>query len=535
MMATAEPIASIEEPAVPSDSAVTGVAGGAEAKPCDSVAAADGTMTEANQPAGDRQLHPDKVDRGNRVPVVVEPPAAIGAAAIGTTTGPEVVAGPIKVLVLGDENLVFTSGMQEAYPDVEFTVASVLSRQNIEAYNFDPLPQLLRGRIRHMVDPCRVGKNFRQQEFDGIVLFLPGLSFMVPKELGTADRPLFAYRTHLFAFHVIRHAKLVLKVEGKLHLVWPDETGLMTSPCGAAGIEMTQLLEFCGCRPIEPMFSIEKLPEGYFMPFLFGEIPEETPEWLSGLSICSFSIDKNPVSIPLSVALLLHPDVGFVSIKDQSPDAPTAGTPFRACLVHEANARKDRLKELFGPKESADDAVDAYGLVPEPLDEDSLLSVPMEIFMISFDDVPHLSLLLRFQVCDDQPQVSVAGLDVLDPRLPTRIARPPPPKTPNPLLAVMNSLTPGHKRGRQAQEEWGGMKFYCPLTKICTMTPERMRMHVQGDLYKKMAAKTPGWEDSAEKKEMMEIVQEAEAAEESHNKARKGNSGKGKSKGKPGT
>merc|ERR1719396_44949 len=129
-----------------------------------------------------------------------------------------------------------------------------------------------------MVDPCRVGKHFGQHTFDDIMLFLPGLSFMVPRELGTADRPLFAYRTHLFVFHVIRHSKLVMKPEAKLHLVWPEETGLMTSPCGAAGIEMQNLMKFCGCRPIAAEINYKRIEEGWFMPFLFGDVPQATPE-----------------------------------------------------------------------------------------------------------------------------------------------------------------------------------------------------------------------------------------------------------------
>lgn len=455
-----------------------------------------------------------------------------------------------RVLVVGDENLLFSAGLQEAYPDIEFTAATVLSRQNLEAYNFDPLPQVLRGRVRHMVDPCRIGKHFQQHAYDDILLFLPGLGFMVPRELGTADRPLFAYRTHLFAFHVIRHSKLVLKGEGHLHLVWPDENRFMTSPCGAAGIEMSQLIGFCGCKPCEAHFEMEKIKTDHFWPFLFGDVPAELPEWLTGTRFHTFTLDKSPIAIPLSVALFLHPDVGFVTIKDATTDPsppPAASTSLRIALLHEASARKGRLKEIYGPKEKADDKVDAFGLIPEPAEEDSMLSLPMEIFMISFDDLPHLSMLLKFLVCEEQPQTSVASLDVLDPRLPTRIARPPPPKPPSPLLAMVNSMLPGmKKRQRTVQEEWGGMKFHCSLTKICTMTADKMRMHMAGDLYKRLAADTPSWEESAEKKELILDLEEEEAEEQqkrarmgpSHDRpqdgGKKGGKGKGKGGGKKG-
>ena len=36
------------------------------------------------------------------------------------------------------------------------------------------------------------------------------------------------------------------------------------------------------------------------------------------------------------------------------------------------------------------------------------------------------------------------------------------------------------------------MKFFCPLTKICTATPEKMREHMEGELYKQFVAKDTG-------------------------------------------
>merc|ERR1712232_301040 len=305
--------------------------------------------------------------------------------------------------------------------------------------------------------------------------------------------------------------------------------------------EMPNLINFCNCKAIEPDYSASKLEDGWFMPFIFGEVPQEIPEWLAQLQILSWSIDKNPIPVPLSVALLLHPDIGFVSIKDPStqPNPPPGpGALLRACLIHEAKARKDRLKEIFGPKESGEATADAYGLVPEPVDEDSLLNIPMEIFMTSFDDIPHISQMLKFQVIEDQPQLSVAALDMLDPRLPTRIARPPPPKILSPLQNMMANQA--KKRARE-EGEWGGMKFHCPLTKICAPTADRMRLHMQGDLYKKMAAATPGWEDSPEKKLLLELLSEAELHEMQQQRARKAINaasaalsglGKGKGKGK---
>merc|ERR1712139_704044 len=93
----------------------------------------------------------------------------------------------------------------------------------------------------------------------------------------------------------------------------------------------------------------------------------------------------------------------------------------RIQLQHEAAARKSRLREIYGHKENPDDVVGAFGLVPEPGDEDSLLSLPIEVFMLSLDDVPHLCNIMKYQVIREQAPATIPALEILDPRLPTRI------------------------------------------------------------------------------------------------------------------
>lgn len=436
-------------------------------------------------------------------PSVVLPPSATGGAVVHQAPAPAVQRP--KVLVLCDENLLFTAGIQEAYPDREFTAATILGQRDLERLNFDPLPQTLKGRVRHLTDVTKLPKRFTSPSdmFDELMLFLPGLACMVPSELGTADRPLFAFRVHWLFFHIVRHAKALLKGEGKLHIVWPDEAGLMTSPCGAAGIEIPQLAAFCGCKALPQEFEIEKLEADSFWPFLFGAVASEPPEWLSGTTIMSFSYDKSNIPVPLSVALLLHPDVTFVCIKDPNSELanpPGANAPLRLQLQHEASARRTRLREIYGPKENPEDTVGAFGLIPEPADEDSPLSLPMEVFMLSLDDVPHLCNIMKYQITPDQTPGTAPALEILDPRLPSRIVRP-----------VQKAAAPAAAAAAaKGSEEWGGMKFYCPLTAICTMTHERMRLHMQGDLYKRLAANTPGWEESEDKKRLFQSLEASE-------------------------
>ena len=328
---------------------------------------------------------------------VVVPPVPSKAAA------PVVEDSKPRSLVVGDETFVFAAALQEAYQEMDFTACSALSTQNITAREANPFPPAMKGRVRHMVNPVTIGKTFPAASFDELVFFLPGLSFLVPKELGTSDRPLYAYRVHHFVFHLMRSSKCLLKTEGLLHVVWPEETCLMSSPCGAAGIELIQLLNHLGCKQ-QPSakYNIEAIKADCIKPIVFGSFCTELPEWLQNLQMLSFSLDTKPIPLPLSVALQLNPDLELVSIKGAATvagvEAPPDSAPLRAKLIHEAVARKARLKEIYGNPE-----VNASDLVKEALspDPDALLSIPMEAFMMSLEELPHFSVCLKFQVLED--------------------------------------------------------------------------------------------------------------------------------------
>ena len=314
-------------------------------------------------------------------------------------------SGKLKGLVLGDETFLFAAGLQEAYPDVDFTACSALSTQNITK-EANPFPPVMKGRVRHMVNPVTVGKAFPANSFDELVFFLPGLSFSVPKELGTSDRPLYAYRVHHFVFHLLHSSKFLLKGEGSLHIVWPEETCLMSSPCGAAGIELVQLLNLLGCKQqATAKYSMDTIKAESIKPIVFGGFCTELPEWLQSLQILHFTIDTKPIPLPLPVALQLNPSLELVSIKGASVvagvESPAETAPLKAKLIHEAIARKARLKEIYGARE---EQVSSFDLVKEALapDPDALLSIPMEAFMMTLEELPHFSVCLKFQVLEDK-------------------------------------------------------------------------------------------------------------------------------------
>ena len=81
-------------------------------------------------------------------------------------------------------------------------------------------------------------------------------------------------------------------------------------------------------------------------------------------------------------------------------DAPPEMAPLKAKLIHEAIARKARLKEIYGQPQ---EMVSNYDLVKEALapDPDALLSIPMEAFMMTLDELPHFSICLKFQVLEE--------------------------------------------------------------------------------------------------------------------------------------
>eukprot|EP00933_Yihiella_yeosuensis_P025586 TRINITY_DN19837_c0_g1_i1.p1 TRINITY_DN19837_c0_g1~~TRINITY_DN19837_c0_g1_i1.p1 ORF type:complete len:630 (+),score=146.11 TRINITY_DN19837_c0_g1_i1:93-1982(+) len=362
--------------------------------------------------------------------VTAAAPRPVGLAAPKVVTG---VAAPMqakKVLVVGDENFLFSAGLQEAYPQVQFTAVSALGRPTLDHQQFESSPQILQNRARHNVDPTRLAQSFGPHAFDGVLLFLPGLSYSVPKELKTADRPLFAYRTHHLVFNILKQIKVLLKApEGLIHLVWPQDAELMSSPCGSAGIEMVKLLSSLGCKKVEAQFSMEKMKKEDLTPIIFGEVPKEVPFWLHGAAFHSFICDTKPIELPLCVALQLPPDMGHVSIKDASPSpgvAPSqqATAILKSKLFHEATARRARLKEIYGSKHSPEEGSICDNLVMLLAEQDCPLSIPTEIFTTPFDQISHISNIFKFNIFGDaHPVVQVTNIEMLDPRLPTRVVR----------------------------------------------------------------------------------------------------------------
>ncbi len=160
----------------------------------------------------------------------------------------------------------------------------------------------------------------------------------------------------------------------------------MSSPCGAAGIEMMQLLNHLGCKPEAAKYSMENIKAECIKPIIFGSFwATELPEWLQTLQISSFQIDMKPISLPLSVALQLHPDLELVSIKGAvtvaGMEAPAETAPLRTKLIYEAIARKARLKEIFSrdPKETSN-----YDLVKEALAPDPDAWILVEIYVLGY-------------------------------------------------------------------------------------------------------------------------------------------------------
>ena len=256
---------------------------------------------------------------------------------------------------------------------MDFTACTVLSTQNITAREANPFPPVMKGRVRHMVNPLSIGKTFPVNSFDELIFFLPGLSFSVPKELGTADRPLFAYRVHHFVFQLLRSAKCLLKE--KVNCMWCGQR----KPVSWALLVVQQALKWCNCWIIwaanQRLPSIAwKTSRRNALSLLF-LVAFTTLNCQNGYKVYrspSFQIDMKPISLPLSVALQLHPDLELVSIKGAvtvaGMEAPAETAPLRQKLIYEAIARKARLKEIFSrdPKETSNYDLVKEALAPDP-------------------------------------------------------------------------------------------------------------------------------------------------------------------------
>lgn len=434
-----------------------------------------------------------------------------------------------RVLVVGDENLSFSARLQKQKVDKEITGATCLSRSELEAEGYQASPQELEARVRHLVNPCRLGKTFHQYDFDELVSILPGLSFKVPEHL-QIDSPIFTYRIHLFLFHLIRHAKLVLKDGGFLHILWPSESGLADSPFGASGIDLSKVVRFCRLEERRDAgYDLDGLIEG-FKPYINGEIHEELPQWCRDAQFRSFVVTRTMMSLPLSIALTMHPDTVYVAVEGEEGTAtrsPGEMVGLRNSLAKRATKLKEKLKGVFEGKSRNGGSLvgvsELLGFGPAAASSDAtVLEIPSEIFALPFKTVPHICELLRFQVFEDQTQVSVGSIEVLDPRLPTYIDRDsqrPPPQTAR--QAIPNIPRSSQKRQPPLYEEWGGMPFYCSLTKLCTSTAENMRLHMDGEYYKKLAAQSKDWDTSPDKRWLLEKLRQSESGEVNNGKRMK--------------
>ena len=175
-----------------------------------------------------------------------------------------------------------------------------------------------------------------------------------------------------------------------------------------AGIELIQLLNLLGCdQEAESKYNIEAMKPESLRPIVFGESASTLPEWLQNLQFLHFRVDTKPILLPLSVALQLNPDLELVSIKGASMvdglEPPQDSAPLRAKLIYEATARKPRLKEIYGPREPQQLDLVKEALAPDP---DALLSIPMEAFMMTLDELPHFSICLKFQVLEEGVKIS---------------------------------------------------------------------------------------------------------------------------------
>ncbi|CAK0844455.1 unnamed protein product, partial [Prorocentrum cordatum] len=145
---------------------------------------------------------------------------------------------------------------------------------------------------------------------------------------------------------------------------------LLSAPFGSAGVEMTQLLVSCGCVPQDPMFDMGRLEADALTPFVFGEVKESTeiPDWMEGVNIQSFTMDRDAIPVPLSVALLLHPEVGYTSIKDgRSSASPVAVAAAAATVVADslAKEREQRDGEKRSSKTEAEEPKTTQLMRPE--------------------------------------------------------------------------------------------------------------------------------------------------------------------------
>eukprot|EP00366_Plasmodium_knowlesi_P004657 XP_002262155.1 hypothetical protein, conserved in Plasmodium species [Plasmodium knowlesi strain H] len=136
----------------------------------------------------------------------------------------------MRILLFGDENFSFCNGFLADHDDDIVEVCSCLkenelkqeSKNNIEALNKNVI-------IHYGINPVQLKSKFPPNTFDALYYILPGLSFHGHPDFIHPQTEMFKLRLNLFCFSFLKSSKNIVKPDGYVYMLFPDESTCKSS------------------------------------------------------------------------------------------------------------------------------------------------------------------------------------------------------------------------------------------------------------------------------------------------------------------
>ncbi|ETW43276.1 hypothetical protein PFNF135_02189 [Plasmodium falciparum NF135/5.C10] len=229
----------------------------------------------------------------------------------------------MRILLFGDENFSFCNGFLEDHEDDIVEVCSCLKENELKQESKNNIQSLNKNVVIHYgINPVQLKSKFPPNTFDALYYVLPGLSFHGYPEFIDPQTEMFKLRLNLFCFSFLKSSKNIIKPDGYVYLLFPEENQLNESVVvnnnenndnvSSAGgvvadvgnskksslpflpIEPKKLARFCNIiREESKDYKLNLSVHSSWLPVLFNmPIVNEIPEWLKTCKYYCFKMTE---------------------------------------------------------------------------------------------------------------------------------------------------------------------------------------------------------------------------------------------------
>ncbi|GAW83464.1 hypothetical protein, conserved [Plasmodium gonderi] len=131
----------------------------------------------------------------------------------------------MRILLFGDENFSFCNGFLADHEDDIVEVCSCLKENELKQESKNNINSLNKNVVIHYgINPVQLKSKFPPNTFDALYYILPGLSFHGHPDFIDPQTEMFKLRLNLFCFSFLKSSKNIIKPDGYVYLLFPEET-----------------------------------------------------------------------------------------------------------------------------------------------------------------------------------------------------------------------------------------------------------------------------------------------------------------------